>query len=120
MKWINDNLGHRVGDEALIATARILRETFREADVIGRIGGDEFAVLAVGMGGKAAELLKKRLQRNIDNYNMEEQRLYRLSLSIGGVGYEGDNPIDLDEMITKADELMYEEKRKRYYANPIA
>lgn len=120
MKWINDNLGHRFGDEALIATARILKETFRETDVIGRIGGDEFALLAVGMGDKAAEVLRKRLQMNIDAYNMEEQRPYRLSLSIGGVGYEGNNPIDFEEMITKADELMYEEKRKRYYANSIA
>ncbi len=49
MKFINDNLGHRAGDDALMETAALLKEVFRESDVCGRIGGDEFAVLALGV-----------------------------------------------------------------------
>ena len=48
LKWINDNLGHLEGDSALIDAARIMKETFRESDIVGRIGGDEFAVFMAG------------------------------------------------------------------------
>jgi diguanylate cyclase (GGDEF)-like protein/PAS domain S-box-containing protein len=75
MKRINDTLGHKSGDEALVATAAILKETFREADVIGRIGGDEFAVLAVGTNDINANTLKSRLQKRVDSYNDSQKSL---------------------------------------------
>ena len=46
LKWINDHHGHNEGDQALIALGNILKKTFRESDIIARIGGDEFVVLS--------------------------------------------------------------------------
>jgi len=114
MKWINDNLGHKEGDDALIRTSAILKDTFREADVIGRIGGDEFAVLAVGTNDMSAEVLKKRLLEKIEAYNAQGDSKYQLSFSIGVAIYNPERPSSIDELMAVADELMYEEKRNKY------
>jgi diguanylate cyclase (GGDEF)-like protein/PAS domain S-box-containing protein len=114
MKWINDTLGHKEGDEALIMTASILRETFREADIIGRIGGDEFAVLAIGTNEAGVDLLVKRLRKNIDKSNKQVQRPYELSLSIGVACYDPNNPQSIDDLMSAADTLMYKEKKEKY------
>ena len=53
MKRINDELGHEFGDQALIATARILKSTFRASDLIARLGGDKFIVLGLGVQANA-------------------------------------------------------------------
>ena len=55
MKWINDTLGHREGDRALIDTASILRNTFRASDIVARIGGDEFIGLSIESIGDERE-----------------------------------------------------------------
>ncbi|HXT48738.1 MAG TPA: diguanylate cyclase, partial [Gemmatimonadaceae bacterium] len=69
LKEINDTLGHREGDLALIETADLLRETFRESDIIARIGGDEFVVLALETVGLAQEHWVTRLQENLTRRN---------------------------------------------------
>ncbi|MCX5812697.1 MAG: PAS domain S-box protein [Proteobacteria bacterium] len=114
MKWINDTLGHKEGDDALVMTASILKETFREADVVGRIGGDEFAVFAVGTSMAGTVLLVKRLQRHIDDYNIQAGKPYKLSLSIGVACYNPENPQSIDELISTADALMYKEKKEKH------
>ncbi|MEN6467138.1 MAG: PAS domain S-box protein, partial [Syntrophaceae bacterium] len=64
MKIINDTLGHQKGDEALVEIAKILKKSFRKADIIGRMGGDEFAILALSGPPQRPEILKDRLERN--------------------------------------------------------
>ena len=59
MKWINDNLGHSEGDMALVKTADIFRSVFRTTDIIARVGGDEFAVIAIESTRAVVILLKK-------------------------------------------------------------
>lgn len=113
MKWINDNLGHLKGDEALIGVADILKKVFREADIVARVGGDEFAVLALGTSAEYPEILKDRLQQQVDLYNSLEQRDYKLSLSIGIVGSDSRNPVSIDDLMSRADERMYENKRSK-------
>jgi diguanylate cyclase (GGDEF)-like protein/PAS domain S-box-containing protein len=113
MKWINDTLGHKIGDEALIEVATILKETFRASDVIARIGGDEFAVLAIDEGGSNTGILTSRLQKQIDAHNSFQNRLYKISISIGYTHYDPQNPSSIDELMSSADILMYEEKKKR-------
>ena len=113
LKWINDTSGHQEGDLALIGTANILRDTFRDADVIGRIGGDEFAILAVDTSEKTGTLLEKRLQERIDLYNNEIEKTHRLSMSVGVAVYNPECPSTIDELMSKADTSMYEEKKRK-------
>ncbi len=113
MKWINDNLGHSEGDNALIDTANILKQTFRTSDVIGRIGGDEFVVFAMNIGKDNAKILFKRLNQNVNNLNKLKKRPYKLSLSTGFTDIDIGHPPTLEEMIRKADNIMYEQKKKK-------
>ena len=61
MKWINDTLGHREGDRALIDTASILRNTFRASDIVARIGGDEFIGLSIETSEMNGKMIMDRL-----------------------------------------------------------
>ena len=83
LKAINDRSGHYEGDEALIHTAKLLKTTYRESDIIARIGGDEFVVIPVGITGDNMEKIVERLHRNIENYNVTGKRKHTLSLSLG-------------------------------------
>jgi diguanylate cyclase (GGDEF)-like protein len=112
LKWINDHYGHNEGDQALINFARILRETFRESDIIARIGGDEFVVLFVSTD-ENSEILVTRLQKNLKDYNARRLRRYRLSISVGTAQFDPDDPISIDQLLSKADASMYAEKRKK-------
>jgi diguanylate cyclase (GGDEF)-like protein/PAS domain S-box-containing protein len=113
LKWINDTLGHQVGDTALFETARILKDTFRDSDIISRMGGDEFAVLAIDINDETAKILLSRLQAFFDAYNALETREYTLSLSVGVAQYDPQDSVSLDVLISRADTVMYEEKRKK-------
>jgi len=111
LKQINDTFGHPEGDRALIEVANATRETFRESDIIARIGGDEFVVLAVETDGAPAEILAARLQENLAAHNAREGRRYELALSVGLARYDPERPCSIDELLTQADRAMYERKR---------
>ncbi len=83
LKWINDTLGHEEGDKALIEAATVFKETFRTSDIMARLGGDEFAALAVDITEENSEIFTARLQSLIDTRNNQENRRYRLSISVG-------------------------------------
>ena len=82
LKWINDHHGHNEGDQALIDLANILKKTFRESDIIARIGGDEFVVLSESTD-ENGETVLTRLYENIKDYNAKGARRYTLSISVG-------------------------------------
>nr|MBC8264603.1 GGDEF domain-containing protein [Anaerolineales bacterium] len=111
LKQINDALGHPEGDRALIETADVLRETFRESDIIARIAGDEFVVLAIETNGVPAEILITRLQQSLEVRNARKERRYKLSLSVGLARYDPERPCSIDELLARADRAMYEQKR---------
>jgi len=113
MKSINDKYGHEEGDKALISAAAILKNTFRKSDIVARVGGDEFAVLAVNATEDDPEILTMRLWKQIDAFNEENRMPYSLSMSIGTAVYEPEKPCSLDELMAQADELMYEQKQKK-------
>jgi diguanylate cyclase (GGDEF)-like protein/PAS domain S-box-containing protein len=113
LKWINDNLGHNEGDRALVATADILRCTFRESDVIARVGGDEYAVLSSYAVDIDQEIFAKRLQQHIDEYNARESRGYTLAMSWGTSVYDPESPIGLNELMSAADAMMYVNKNAK-------
>lgn len=111
LKWINDTFGHLEGDRALIETAQILRATFRESDIIARIGGDEFVVLALETSGANAEVLKSRLEQNLAAHNARRNRRYELSFSVGVAHYDPKHPCSIEELIAQADQHMYTRKK---------
>jgi two-component system cell cycle response regulator len=111
LKWINDHCGHNEGDQALIRLATILRKTFRESDVIARIGGDEFAVL-LESSPESDAMLVGRLYENIRDYNAKVSQDYKLSISMGASRFDPEYPISVDKLLSKADALMYAQKRR--------
>ena len=109
LKQINDRLGHQAGDQALRDTATVLRQTFRESDVLARIGGDEFVALAHIIGDMNS--LRARLREHLVEFNATQLRAYRLDVSIGTVLVNVLRDDDLEALIARADASMYEEKR---------
>lgn len=114
MKWINDNLGHQIGDNALIETANILKRTFRQVDLIGRVGGDEFVVLVTDHENKDPLVkVMARFEKKIAKANRLENRTYKIMLSVGAVHYDHNANCSIDDLMIKADRLMYEHKRDK-------
>jgi diguanylate cyclase (GGDEF)-like protein len=112
LKRTNDQLGHDAGSQCLIETAEILKATFREADVMGRIGGDEFAV-AGGFTQQAILSAAQRLEELADSRNANGDREAPLAFSIGHVTATADFRESLDSLLAKADQAMYREKRRK-------
>jgi diguanylate cyclase (GGDEF)-like protein len=114
MKIINDTLGHSEGDRALLDTAEILRKTYRDSDILARLGGDEFTILAMGTSIRDASVLVRRLQSQIDAFNRRGHRSFHLSISAGVVAYDAEARQSLVDLLARADEAMYETKRRKY------
>jgi len=111
LKRINDSFGHDEGDRALIETAKVMRDTFRETDVLGRLGGDEFGVLASGASADYAEFLMRRLKEKVASRNSHATRSYQLSLSAGTAAYVPDRTVE--ELLALADQQMYDQKKHK-------
>ena len=111
LKQINDTFGHAEGDLALTHFVRILTETFRDSDVIGRMGGDEFVVITIDAKERDIATIQSRLQSNVDAYNLQSVRGYALSFSLGVVQVDLKSTYTIDAMLSQADAIMYEQKR---------
>ncbi len=112
LKQINDSFGHFEGDRALKRTAEVLEETFRDSDVVARLGGDEFAVLAIEASGHSEATIKARLFECLKSISAE-QSCHELSLSLGVARFDPRNRTSIGELMAKADQAMYEQKRRR-------
>lgn len=110
LKATNDLLGHQTGSKFLTETSEILRTTFRETDVLGRIGGDEFAVAGHFSRSAIAGAIQ-RLETCCEEKNAKEGRGYPLSFSVGHVTTAETGTETLDELLARADEAMYMAKR---------
>ena len=113
LKVINDTFGHRQGDLALIDVAAILRDTYRESDIIARIGGDEFVVMPVGTTEDSVEIITARLEKNLESYNAQLSRGFRLSMSVGIAFFDPEHPMTVDELLIEGDRMMYRQKKTR-------
>jgi diguanylate cyclase (GGDEF)-like protein/PAS domain S-box-containing protein len=113
MKLINDKLGHEQGDRALVETADVLRTTFRGSDILARLGGDEFVALLMDSHASQLAIFTERVEREIEARNDQPGRAYRLSASIGCAPFDPSQPASVDELLARADALMYEQKRSR-------
>ncbi len=113
LKPINDTFGHAEGDAALTQTAELLRKTFRQADIIARIGGDEYAVACVEEADTTGSDLLERLHRNTDEHNRYSGRPYVLRLSIGTARIEPETTETLEHLMQQADSVLYEQKKQK-------
>lgn len=113
LKSINDNLGHSYGDQAIVDFGKVLKSAVRSSDIVGRIGGDEFVILARG-DADAMNKTIARLEQEIDKFNLANPRAYKLSASFGKTEIKTeDRPHQMDELLSEADASMYEEKRMK-------
>jgi diguanylate cyclase (GGDEF)-like protein len=111
LKHINDTFGHAHGDTALTHFAHILTETFRDSDVIARMGGDEFAILTIEATEGSLAAIQARLQSNVDSHNLISVRSYALSFSLGIIRVDLSSTFTVEALLSQADEAMYAHKR---------
>jgi diguanylate cyclase (GGDEF)-like protein len=109
LKDINDRFGHERGDTVLVRTARLLHEVFRECDVIGRIGGDEFAVFAPDVRGDP-EQLRTRLMARVGEWCDEPGTPSELRVSAGLAYSRAAQGKTLAQLLAEADLAMYADK----------
>lgn len=113
VKHVNDTQGHQVGDALLMDAARVLNSVFRETDVIGRIGGDEFAVFELMDATDSPGNGSERLQAAIDDFNRNAGQPYRLSMSVGVEDLPVTGETTLEALLSQADIAMYGRKREQ-------
>ena len=113
LKHVNDTYGHSEGDRALQAVAQILKATFRETDVVARVGGDEFTVLAIDASPAHTQTVLTRLEKALKEQNRKRDLPEDLSLSVGVSHFNPNQPCSLEALISRADQAMYDEKRRR-------
>lgn len=112
LKYVNDRFGHREGDVYIISVANTIN-SFSEEAVVSRIGGDEFMILAQGWSLKDAEERMEILQNQLNLLNgISTDTCYDHSISYGIIEVSSDNTFDISDLLSSADEKMYEYKRK--------
>ena len=112
LKAINDTLGHRVGNQAIKTFADLLSATFTNDDVVARVGGDEFVVLAIG-DQESADDQSLRLQDSVQHENSDGGHAFKLSYSAGLAVLHPDSDLSLDEALVHTDGFMYEQKKMK-------
>jgi diguanylate cyclase (GGDEF)-like protein len=113
LKYINDTFGHTAGDAAISQFSRILVDTFRDSDVIGRMGGDEFVIMMVDATESDLASIQERLQSNIEAYNAQAAAGQALAFSLGVIRVEPESKITMEELLSQADAAMYQHKLSR-------
>ncbi|MEP6883913.1 MAG: GGDEF domain-containing protein [Gammaproteobacteria bacterium] len=119
LKKVNDSLGHHVGSQLLIQAANLLRANFRSSDIVARVGGDEFAVVA-GEGGNDLVAALTRLDQATAAANLSGVSPYRISYSMGAAIAEPGSKQTFVELVDLADAEMYGRKRGRNAARDLA
>jgi diguanylate cyclase (GGDEF)-like protein/PAS domain S-box-containing protein len=113
LKVINDTYGHNFGDKTLVSLANVILNTFRKSDIKARIGGDEFAVFPIDTTSEGVNLAIDRFKNNIEAFNSKSSLPTPLSVSMGAAHYDPRHPCSVDELVNRADALMYKDKKKK-------
>ena len=113
LKRVNDTHGHATGDEMLQEIAALLRDTFRTSDIPARLGGDEFCVLVSADTVEGIDAARHRLAETIEMANRLPGRTYGLSVSMGIAVFDAVHDRTVDDLIARADGLMYQDKRAK-------
>lgn len=111
LKKVNDNLGHKYGDELIVTVVNTIKSTIREEDFLVRLGGDEFLVVFSSIDIDESENVWQRIVNEFTTINNNEQRPYMISVSHGVVDYSLNNTNQIENLLSEADKKMYEEKK---------
>lgn len=109
-KRVNDTFGHQVGDNALIAVARVLQQSVRESDLVGRYGGEEFVILLPHTELDKALTVAEKIRLAVSETPVEGMGERRLTISIGAAGFPDIKVANMEELVRKADEALYRAK----------
>lgn len=113
LKTINDTYGHKIGDLAIKVEAQVLKAAFRDSDVVGRLSGDEFGVVAPGFPSEKVSALREKLISLNEDFSKKNELPFTLSISVGAVDFDVDNH-DIQMLLKVADENLYQEKRIKH------
>jgi two-component system, cell cycle response regulator len=110
-KSINDFFGHLAGDHALRCVAAQLKQMLRDSDQIARYGGEEFAIILPMTEPGGAMQAAERLRQGVESLKMHyNDRPIAVTMSFGVASMEGDREVDVESLVKKADEALYEAK----------
>ena len=117
LKIINDRYGHDEGDFSIKLISDLLTETAGSTGLVGRVGGDEFALVMPALpSGEAAageKAFVERIYKRFGQYNEGSAKVYNITVSVGTCMVEADDALTLKEAMTLADGRLYEEKQNR-------
>lgn len=114
LKTINDTYGHEMGDLAIKTEAEVLKSVFRKTDIVGRLSGDEFGIVAIGMKLNHVENVRLKVDLMNEKVSGEKKLPFKLSISLGAVDLQKSSV--LKKLLSEADKDLYQEKRKRRHA----
>lgn len=110
-KNINDQYGHRVGDEILVHVSKLLKSTTRSQDYIFRIGGDEFVIVIISDKKDVVNEIMNRIEHVIHEFNKKSPYDFSISLSLGKGIYDEHTYVDLPSFFEHLDLMMYDDKK---------
>lgn len=113
LKTINDTYGHENGDIAIKTEAEILKNTFRETDVVGRLSGDEFAIIAPGFTEEDGGMIQAVINEATEKIVKEKNITFPLSISVGYICFNKENS-DLKKLLAQADKGLYVMKHQKH------
>ena len=116
LKKINDSYGHDMGDEAIKAAADVLSQSLRSNDIVGRLSGDEFGAIAIGMKLSHEKKFRDKINSLCEMISSDRKFPFTLSMSIGAAEFElsDENQIALTDLLSQADDKLYIEKKQKH------
>ena len=112
LKKINDTYGHEMGDKAIKLQAEVLKKAFRSDDIVGRLSGDEFGVIAVGMNLDRIDSVKEQIATLSEKISKKNKLPFTLSISLGAVDLQSSS--NLKRLLSEADKKLYVEKQIKH------
>lgn len=110
LKYVNDTYGHREGDSCILAFCNFIKDKLAEEDVFFRMGGDEFIIIFRNMNKSQAEHIWEQLVNELEDRNHSGEFVFNIMVSHGMCYYRTGMDINLEQMIERADKMMYREK----------
>lgn len=112
LKKINDTYGHEMGDKAIKLQAEVLKKAFRSDDIVGRLSGDEFGIIAVGMHLDRIDSVKDQISTLSEKISKKNKLPFTLSISLGAVDLQSSS--NLKRLLSEADKKLYVEKQIKH------